>query len=132
MAEESVTVVTGTLSVFGHFAFTLFDSCSTHSFISVGFAKKALLGLKPLTNVLLVFISLEKLLKVTYRVKIGRVTISGREFDVVLILLAMVDFDIYFGYELLECEPSCHCLQVSNGKLQTSIMGEPGLLGVVK
>ena len=66
MAEEPVTVVTGALPIFGHLACTLFDSCSTHSFISVRFAEQALLGLKPLENVLLVSMSLEKFLKITH------------------------------------------------------------------
>ena len=69
MAKEPATMVIATLPVFGYLAFTLFDSSSTHSFISVGFAEQALLCLKPLDNVLLVSISSERLLKVTHREK---------------------------------------------------------------
>ena len=35
--ERSDTVVTGTLSILGHFTFTLFDSGSMHSFIFMPF-----------------------------------------------------------------------------------------------
>ena len=55
MAEEPATGVTATLLAFGYLAFTLFDSGSTYSFIFVGFAEQALLRLKPLENVLLVY-----------------------------------------------------------------------------
>ena len=49
-------MVTSMLLVFGHFAFTLFGSGSTYSFISAGFSKQGLLELEPLENVLLVSI----------------------------------------------------------------------------
>ena len=76
MVEESANVVTGTLPVYGHLAFTLFDSGSTHSFISATFAEQAWLGLEPLENTLFVSILSEKLLEITHRVRVGRVTIS--------------------------------------------------------
>ena len=42
--------VTGTLSVFGHLALTLFDSGSTHSFISTVFVSQAKFVLEPLLH----------------------------------------------------------------------------------
>ena len=47
-AEETDIVVTGTLPIFDHLAFTLFDSGATHSFISKVFVKSANLELEPL------------------------------------------------------------------------------------
>ena len=70
-------MVVGTLPVFCYSTFTIFNSGSTHSFISAGFAEQPLLGLEPQENVLLVSIPLEKLLKVTHIVKAGRITVSG-------------------------------------------------------
>lgn len=46
--------VTGTLSVLDHFALTLFDSGSTHSFISTAFVSQAKIVLEPLSHNFLV------------------------------------------------------------------------------
>ena len=45
-------VVTGTLPVFGHLAFVLFDSGSTHSFVSEKFVDLAHLEKEPLETIL--------------------------------------------------------------------------------
>ena len=39
--EDASTVVTGTLPIHGYFAYTVFDSSSTHSFISLSFVRQA-------------------------------------------------------------------------------------------
>ena len=53
-AEEPDTVVTGTLPIFGHLTFTLFDSGATHSFISEGFVETTNLKLEPIEYTLTV------------------------------------------------------------------------------
>ncbi|KAL0549282.1 hypothetical protein IC582_013763 [Cucumis melo] len=51
-AEKAGTVVTGTLPVLGHYALVLFDSGSSHSFISSAFVSHARLEVEPLHHVL--------------------------------------------------------------------------------
>ena len=51
-AEKAGIVVTGTLPVLRHFALTLFDSGSSHSFISSLFVTHACLEVEPLDYVL--------------------------------------------------------------------------------
>ena len=53
-AGTSNTVVTGTLSILEHYALTLFDSGSTHSFISMPFVSQTGFTVKPLLHVLFV------------------------------------------------------------------------------
>ncbi|TYK28809.1 ty3-gypsy retrotransposon protein [Cucumis melo var. makuwa] len=53
-AERAGTVVIGTLLVLGHYALVLFDSGSSHSFISSAFVLHARLEVEPLHHVLLV------------------------------------------------------------------------------
>ncbi|KAA0054634.1 pol protein [Cucumis melo var. makuwa] len=65
-AERSGTVVTGTLPILGHYAFVLFDSGSSHSFISSAFVQHVGLEVEPLGSVLSVS------------------TPSGEDFDVIL------------------------------------------------
>ena len=48
MAENSNTAVTGTLSILGHYAWVLFDSGPTHSFISTNLVKHASVEVEPL------------------------------------------------------------------------------------
>ncbi|KAA0059772.1 ty3-gypsy retrotransposon protein [Cucumis melo var. makuwa] len=51
-AERASTVVTGTLPVLGHYPLVLFDSGSSHSFISFAFVLHAHLEVEPLYHVL--------------------------------------------------------------------------------
>ena len=67
-AERASTVVTGTLPIVGHYAFVLFDSGSSHSFISSVFVQYVGLEVEPLNGVLSVstpsgevFLSKEKI-----------------------------------------------------------------------
>ncbi|KAL0533338.1 hypothetical protein IC582_030157 [Cucumis melo] len=53
-AERAGTVVAGTLPILGHYAFMLFDSGSSHSFISSVFVQHVGLKVEPLGSVLLV------------------------------------------------------------------------------
>ncbi|KAA0025111.1 gag-protease polyprotein [Cucumis melo var. makuwa] len=51
-AERASTVMTGTLPIVGHYAFVLFDSGSSHSFISSVFVQYVGLEVEPLNGVL--------------------------------------------------------------------------------
>ena len=103
-AEETNTVVTGTLPILDHLAFTLFDSGTTHSFISEGFVKFANLELKPLEIPLTVSTpanEANKCLTATHRVRGGSVIVAGRKLVASLIVLCMQDFDVILGMDWL-------------------------------
>ena len=51
-AGTSGTIVTCTLSILGHFTLMLFDSGSTHSFVSSPFVSQAGFVIEPLMHVL--------------------------------------------------------------------------------
>ncbi|KAA0039607.1 gag protease polyprotein [Cucumis melo var. makuwa] len=72
-AERAGTVVTGTLPVLGHYALVLFDSSSSHSFISSAFVLHA-------------------------RLEIER---AGHVIEVTLLVLDMLDFDVILGMDWL-------------------------------
>ncbi|KAL0537094.1 hypothetical protein IC582_026064 [Cucumis melo] len=72
-AERAGTVVTGTLPVLGHYALVLFDSGSSHSFISSAFVLHARLEIE----------------------------IAGHVIDVTLLVLDMLDFDVILGMDWL-------------------------------
>ncbi|TYK29812.1 retrotransposon protein, putative, Ty3-gypsy subclass [Cucumis melo var. makuwa] len=65
-AERAGSMVTGTLPIFGHYAFVLFDFGSSHSFISSVFVQHVGLEVEPLSGALSVS------------------TPSGEDFDVIL------------------------------------------------
>ena len=75
-AEETDIVVKGTLPIFDHLAFTLFDSDATHSFISEGFVKSTNLDLEPLEFPLTVSTPANKYLIATHRVRGGSVIVA--------------------------------------------------------
>ena len=108
-ADAPDAVVTGTLPVFGHMAFVLFDSSSTHSFVSEEFVDLAHLEKEPLETILSVSTPTHELLMATHRVKGGSVTVSGRVIEAVLIILSMQDFDVGMDWlgenrALIDCE----------------------------
>ena len=110
-ADAPDAVVTGTLPIFGHLALVLFDSESTHSFVSEEFIDLAHLEKEPLKIILLVSTPAHELLMATHRVKGGSVTVSGRVIEAALIVLSMHDFDVILGMDwlgenraLIECE----------------------------
>ncbi|TYK14194.1 ty3-gypsy retrotransposon protein [Cucumis melo var. makuwa] len=77
-AERAGTVVTGTLPVLGHYALVLFDSGSSHSFISSAFVLHARL-----------------------EVKACQIEIAGHVIEVTLLGLDMLDFDVILGMDWL-------------------------------
>ena len=100
-ADDMDTVVTGTLPVLGFHAFVLFDSGSTHSFISTTFVSCAQLGLEPLGYRLSVSTPSWEILVANERVQASQIVIAERPLEVVLIVLNMSDFVVILGMDWL-------------------------------
>ena len=81
-ANHMDTVVTGTLPVLGFHAFELFDSRSTHSFISSTFVRYTRLGLEPLGYRLSVSTPSGEILVTDERVRASQIVIAGRPLEV--------------------------------------------------
>ena len=126
------TVVTGTLQVLGFQAFVLFESGSTHSFISSTFVRYARLGLEPLGYRLSVSTPSGKILVIDERVRASQIVIAGRPLEVVLIVLNMSDFDVILGMDLLaenhaiiDCRAREVIFRPPNGSLRGWILKTP-------
>ncbi|KAL0544333.1 hypothetical protein IC582_019446 [Cucumis melo] len=100
-AEKAGTVVTGTLPVLGHYALVLFDSGSSHSFISSAFVSHARLEVEPLRYVLSVSTPSGECMLSKEKVKACQIEISGHVIEVTLIVLDMLDFDVILGMDWL-------------------------------
>ncbi|TYK02364.1 gag protease polyprotein [Cucumis melo var. makuwa] len=100
-AERAGTVVTGTLPILGHYAFVLFDSRSSHSFISSVFVQYVGLEVEPLGSVLSVSTLSGEVLLSKEKIKACRVEIANHMLDVTLLVLDMQDFDVILGMDWL-------------------------------
>ncbi|KAL0541249.1 hypothetical protein IC582_021291 [Cucumis melo] len=100
-AEKAGTVVTGTLPVLGHYALVLFDSGSSHSFISSAFVSHARLEVEPLHHVLSVSTPSGECMLSKEKVKACQIEIAGHAIEVTLIVLDMLDFDVILGMDWL-------------------------------
>ncbi|KAL0546451.1 hypothetical protein IC582_016360 [Cucumis melo] len=100
-AEKAGTVVTGTLPVLGHYALVLFDSGSSHSFISSTFVLHARLEVEPLHHVLSVSTPSGECMLSKEKVKACQIEIAGHVIEVTLIVLDMLDFDVILGMDWL-------------------------------
>ncbi|KAL0549074.1 hypothetical protein IC582_013554 [Cucumis melo] len=100
-AEKAGTVVTGTLPVMGHYALVLFDSGSSHSFISSAFVLHARLEVEPLHHVLSVSTPSGECMLSKEKVKACQIEIAGHVIEVTLIVLDMLDFDVILGMDWL-------------------------------
>ncbi|KAL0550000.1 hypothetical protein IC582_014496 [Cucumis melo] len=100
-AERAGTVVTGTLPVLEHYALVLFDSGSSHSFISSTFVLHACLEVEPLHHVLSVSTPSEECMLSKEKVKACRIEIAGHVIEVTLLVLDMLDFDVILGMDWL-------------------------------
>ncbi|KAL0536722.1 hypothetical protein IC582_025682 [Cucumis melo] len=100
-AKRAGTVVTGTPPVLWHYALVLFDSGSSHSFISSAFLLHARLEVEPLCHVLSVStLSGEHMLS-KEKVKACQIEIAGHVIEVTLLVLDMHDFDVILGMDWL-------------------------------
>ncbi|KAL0551817.1 hypothetical protein IC582_010906 [Cucumis melo] len=100
-AERAGTVVTGTLPIFWDYAFVLFDSRSSHSFISSVFVQHVGLEVEPLGRVLFVSTPSREVLLSKEKIKACRVEIANHVLDVTLLVLDMRDFDVILGMDWL-------------------------------
>ncbi|KAL0536821.1 hypothetical protein IC582_025783 [Cucumis melo] len=100
-AERAGTVVTGTLPVLGHYALVLFDSDSSHSFISSAFVLHARLEVEPLHHVLSVSTPSGECMLSKEKVKACQIEIAGHVIEVTLLVLDMLDFDVIKGMDWL-------------------------------
>ncbi|KAA0041470.1 ty3-gypsy retrotransposon protein [Cucumis melo var. makuwa] len=99
--ERAGTVVIGTLLILGHYAFVLFDSGSSHSFISSVFVQHVGLKVEPLNGVLSVSTPSGEVLLSKEKIKACRVEIANQMLDVTLLVLDMQDFDVILGMDWL-------------------------------
>ncbi|KAL0549949.1 hypothetical protein IC582_014444 [Cucumis melo] len=100
-AERAGTLVTGTLPILGHYAFILFDSVSSHSFISSVFVQHVGLEVEPLGSALSVSTPSREVLLSKEKIKACRVEIANHVLDVTLLVLDMQDFDVILGMDWL-------------------------------
>ncbi|KAL4028533.1 hypothetical protein IC575_011730 [Cucumis melo] len=100
-AERAGTMVTGTLPVLGHYALVLFDSDSSHSFISFAFVLHARLEVEPLHHVLSVSTPSGECMLSKEKVKACQIEIAGHVIEVTLLVLDMLDFDVILGIDWL-------------------------------
>ena len=104
------TVVTGTLSILGHYAFTLFHYGSTHSFISMPFLAQAEFELVPLLHEFFVSTPAGVDLIARDRIKNGLVIVADQTLSVDLIVVNMTNFDVILGMNwLVENRDSTDC-----------------------
>ena len=99
--------MTGTLFVLGHFALILFDSGSTHLFISIAFVSQAKIVLEPLLHDFLVATLPGVDIVAAYRVRNGRIIVSGVSLDVELMVVDMTVYDFILGMDWLAKNHAC-------------------------
>ncbi|KAL4011563.1 hypothetical protein IC575_028624 [Cucumis melo] len=87
--------------VLGHYALVLFDSGSSHSFISSAFVLHARLEVEPLHHVLSVSTPSGECMLSKEKVKACQIEIAGHVIEVTLIVLDMLDFDVILGMDWL-------------------------------
>ncbi|KAA0043250.1 gag protease polyprotein [Cucumis melo var. makuwa] len=100
-AEQAGTVVTGTLPILGHFAFVLFDSGSSHSFISSVFVRQMCLEVEPLGSILFVSTPSGEVMLSKDKIKACQVENANHVLDVTLLVLDMQDFDVILSMDWL-------------------------------
>ena len=91
--------MTGTLLVLGHHALVLFDSGSSHSFISSVFVKHAMLEVEPLHYVLSVSTPSGEIMLANEKVRACQIKIENLVLEVTLLVLNMGDFDVILGMD---------------------------------
>ena len=82
-------MVIGMLPILGHFAFMLFDSESSHSFISLVFVQHMCLEVEPSSSILSVSTSSEEVILSKEKIKACQVEVANHVLDVTLPVLDM-------------------------------------------
>ncbi|KAA0063829.1 ty3-gypsy retrotransposon protein [Cucumis melo var. makuwa] len=124
-AERAGTVVTGTLLILGHYAFVLFDSGSSHPFISSVFVQHVGLEVEPLGSILSVSTSSGEVLLSKEKIKACRVEIANHMLDVTLLVLDMQDFDVILGMDWLSANHARLFCVVDTREHEVSLSSEP-------
>ncbi|TYK28616.1 ty3-gypsy retrotransposon protein [Cucumis melo var. makuwa] len=127
----------GTLLVLGHYALVLFDSGSSHSFISSTFVLYARLEVEPLHHVLSVSTPSGECMLSKEKVKACQIEIAGHVIEVTLLVLDMLDFDVILGMDWLAANHAsidCSCKEgtwsilasmVDTKEVDVSLSSEP-------
>ncbi|TYK24242.1 putative Retrotransposon protein [Cucumis melo var. makuwa] len=114
-AERAGTVVTGTLSILGHYAAMLFDSGSSHSFISSVFVQHVGLEVELLSGVLSVSTPSREVFLSKKKDKGMSDRVSKPDVRCDLTSLDMQDFDVILGINWLSANHAsinCFCKEV--------------------
>ncbi|KAL4020621.1 hypothetical protein IC575_019402 [Cucumis melo] len=93
----------------GHYALVLFDSGSSHSFISSAFVLHARLEVEPLHHVLSVSTPSGECMLSKEKVKACQIEIAGHVIEVTLLVLDMLDFDVITGMDWLAANHGIDC-----------------------
>ncbi|KAL4016296.1 hypothetical protein IC575_023944 [Cucumis melo] len=112
-----------TLPVLGHYALVLFDSGSSHSFISSAFVSHARLEVEPLHHVLSVSTPSGECMLSKEKVKACQIEIAGHVIEVTLIVLDMLDFDVILGMDWLAANHAS--IDCSRKEADVSLSSEP-------
>ncbi|TYK23808.1 ty3-gypsy retrotransposon protein [Cucumis melo var. makuwa] len=124
-AERAGTVVTGTLPVLGHCALVLFDSGSSHSFISSAFVLHACLEVEPLHHVLSVSTPSGENMLSKEKVKACQIEIAGHVIEVTLLVLDMLDFDVILDMDWLAANHASINYSLDTREVDVSLSSEP-------
>ncbi|KAA0043302.1 gag protease polyprotein [Cucumis melo var. makuwa] len=96
-AEQASTVVTGTLPLLGHYALVLFDSGSSHSFISLDFVRQMGLEVEPLGSILFISTPSREVMLSKDQIKTCQVKVANHVLDMALLVLDMQNFNVILG-----------------------------------
>ena len=97
--ENVPGMITSTISLCGHAAYTLFDSRATHSFISEQFVKLVDIEQVWLETMLSVSTPMNDRVLVSFGYPNCKIVIRGREESIDLAVLVMFDFDVIVGMD---------------------------------
>ena len=92
-------MVTGTLPILEHLALVLFDSRSSHSFISSMFVQHMNLEVEPLSYLLSVSTPSREIMLSREKIKACQREVAEHVLDVTLLVLDMRDFDVILGID---------------------------------
>ncbi|KAA0061789.1 reverse transcriptase [Cucumis melo var. makuwa] len=117
-AERAGTVVTGTLPILGHYELVLFDSGSSHSFISSVFVRQMGIEVELLGSILSVSTPSGAVMLSKDKIKACQVGVANHVLDVTLLVLDMRDFDVILGMDWLSANhASIDCSRKEASKL---------------
>ncbi|XP_038885962.1 uncharacterized protein LOC120076265 [Benincasa hispida] len=100
-AEKSGIMVISTLPILGHYALVLFDSGSSHSFISAVFVRHAMIDSESFPFTLSISTPSGEFMLDIEKIKACQVEVANRALDVTLIILDIRDFDVLLGIDWL-------------------------------